>query len=656
MRCLLTIARYSTAHVRLRPYQEQCLDACIDALASGATRIGVSLPTGSGKTTVFISLLSRISGPVANPAALRSLIIVNSVELARQSAEHVANILPNWTVEIEQGSKFKASGLADVTVATYQTLLSNGRITKFDPNTIKAVIVDEAHHAAAPSYRRLLSYFDSDIKAPEPPFVSPPVKHKIPIIGFSATFSRHDGLALGSVFERLVYHRDFLEMIKEQWLCNVRFTSVKADIDLKSVTVNSRTGDFNPSSLAQVVNTETVNELVVRTWIDRASTRKSTLIFCVNISHVVALTRTFRGYGIDARYVHSGTPAAERKALIASFKAGEFPVLVNCAILTEGADIPNIDCVVIARPTRSRNVFAQMIGRGMRLSKGTGKMDCRIIDFVDSMNRVLGVVSIPTLFGLDPDEITIDDESLDSLETRATESIALDSRDDIPEPTSVTYVDYEDPFALVEESYGTRHISAISKNAWVGCGDDIYVLECLGKGYVRVELVQGAEHANVHYRGYYTPAMLDKLTAASFKLSPYMRSRAILTAESLDDAIRGCDTYVQAKIARGEMSSRLLRSANWRKKSASDSQKQLIAKRWRARASGHNGFSSDEEKEKKIGSLTKGQAANILTRLKHGAQSRFEKKLKENNRILDALRKERDRMAREVVKVGPLPC
>jgi hypothetical protein len=130
-------------------------------------------------------------------------------------------------------------------------------------------------------------------------------------------------------------------------LCNVRFTSVKADINLKSVTVNSRTGDFNPSSLAQVVNTETINELIVRTWIDRACTskssklfcllirtlsakRKSTLIFCVNISHVMALTTTFRGYGIDARYLYSETPMAERKALVASFKAGEFPVLVNC--------------------------------------------------------------------------------------------------------------------------------------------------------------------------------------------------------------------------------------------------------------------------------------------------------------------------------------
>lgn len=183
-------------------------------------------------------------------------------------------------------------------------------------------------------------------------------------------------------------------------LCNVRFTSVRANIDLKNVTINARTGDFNPTSLAHVVNTETVNDLVVRTWLDRAgtaphvlvgtspltaiffllsATRKSTLVFCVNLAHVRDLTGAFRKHGVDARYIYSKTPAAERRTLIDSFKGGRFPVLINCgtlifssgffvlcltcrpAILTEGADIPNIDCVVLARPTRSRNLFAQMV-------------------------------------------------------------------------------------------------------------------------------------------------------------------------------------------------------------------------------------------------------------------------------------------------------
>jgi ATP-dependent helicase IRC3 len=122
----------------------------------------------------------------------------------------------------------------DSTVATYQTLLQPTRLAKFDPKHLKAIIVDEAHHSASPScalnvyfclslsnswsrYRRLLSHFDADIKNPDTEFQPPALTHKIPIIGFSATFSRHDGLALGSVYQKIVYHQDFLQMIKEQW-------------------------------------------------------------------------------------------------------------------------------------------------------------------------------------------------------------------------------------------------------------------------------------------------------------------------------------------------------------------------------------------------------------------------------------------------------
>ncbi|KAJ7634254.1 P-loop containing nucleoside triphosphate hydrolase protein [Mycena polygramma] len=648
----LALRRFSSLpDVVLRPYQEQCMLACTEALESGASRIGVSLPTGSGKTTVFISLLSRLAAPPSNPRASRSLIVVNSIELARQSAEQVARLFPDWTVEIEQGNKHQASGLADITVATYQTLRRPERVKKFNPASLKAIVIDEAHHAAAPSYRRLLANFDTDIKHPDADFQPPALAHKIPIIGFSATFSRHDGLALGSVFERIVYHRDFLEMIKEQWLCDVRFTSVHANIDLKSVTVNSRTGDFSPTSLAQVVNTETVNHLVVKTWLDKAgSTRKSTLVFCVNVAHVEALTQTFRGFGIDARYVFSGTPMAERQALIASFKAGKYPVLINCAILTEGADIPNIDCVVVARPTRSRNVFAQMIGRGMRLSPTTNKTDCRIIDFVDSTNRVSGIMSVPTLFGLDPDAVSIEDETTESLERLADKSIALDSRDEIPEPRSVTYKDYDNPFSLVNAGSAAPQIARMSRHAWVGCGGDVYVLECLGKGHIRIERVEDED--GEYFQAHYTPA-IDGATAASLKIVPFLRKRHILKAANLSDAVRGCDTYATAKVVFGQMALGLLRSARWRQAPASDTQKQLVAKRW-----GKRTFDSDsdaESKAEKIRTLTKGEAANIITRLKHGAQARYEKKVKVAAKTAQKSEKELLRRAREDVRVGPLP-
>lgn len=141
----------STLSITLRPYQEACIQSCLDAIKSGHSRIGVSSPTGSGKTTMFVSLMARLESPPGRPSATRSLVIVNSIELVRQTAENVRALFPNLTVEVEQGARNNASGVADITIATYQTLLRPERLAKFQPDRMKAVIVDEAHHAAAPS-------------------------------------------------------------------------------------------------------------------------------------------------------------------------------------------------------------------------------------------------------------------------------------------------------------------------------------------------------------------------------------------------------------------------------------------------------------------------------------------------------------------------
>lgn len=487
---------------------------------------------------------------------------------------------------------------------------------------------------------------------------------KLPIFGFSATFSRHDGLALGSVFERIVYHRGFLDMIKEQWLCNVRFTTVKANIDLRGVTINTHSGDFSATSLAHVINTETLNKLVVQTWLDRAaSDRKSTIVFAVNVAHVRELTQTFQSAGVDARYLYAGTPIPERNALIDGFKAGAFPVLINCALLTEGTDIPNIDCVVIARPTRSRNVFLQMIGRGMRLSPNTGKQDCHVIDFVDSTNRIVGIVNAPTLFGLDP-ETVVDHTSVQELEARAEaanreeSSVPLahptgDNRLSVPDPKSVTYVDHDNPFALFNQSIETSpHMVQLSRNAWVDCGEGIYVLECLGKGHIRIEPV--SDDGETHFRAHYTPTIHPE-TASALNISKFRTNRKILDASSLGDALRGCDTYVSENVLKGWSSLALSRTAKWRQGPASPAQKLVVAKRWGyVNKSVQDDPSNADSFPERLKNITKGDAAYIITRLRHGAQRRYVKKVVAHRKHEAAQKKEKQRQAREHVRVGPL--
>jgi len=301
---------------------------------------------------------------------------------------------------------FHGSGTADITVCSVQSLLRSDRLSKFNPEWAKLILIDEAHHAAAPTYLKILDYFGASTE-----------ETKAVVIGVSATLSRLDGLKLGVALDEIVYHRDYIEMIGEKWLSEVKFTTVQTDIDLRTVR-NNKFGDFSIGPLSRAVNTTNANEVTVRAWLDRAKDeRKSTLVFCVDLEHVRDMTNTFRQHGVDARFITSKTQLSDRHALIQQFKNREFPVLVNCGIFTEGTDIPNIDCVLLARPTRSRNLMVQMIGRGMRLY--AGKRDCHVIDMVGSV-KTHGVVTTPTLFGLDPTEI-VSEETADGLRQRAEE-------------------------------------------------------------------------------------------------------------------------------------------------------------------------------------------------------------------------------------------
>lgn len=187
--------------------------------------------------------------------------------------------------------------------------------------------------------------------------------------------------------------RDFVDMIGEKWLSNVIFTTVRSKADVSGVK-RGPAGDFQVGDLSRAVNTPEANGITVRAWLARAAGRKSTLIFCVDLTHVSDLTATFRRHGIEANFVTSDTPKRVRSERLDGFRNRQFPVLLNCGVFTEGTDIPNIDCIVLARPTKSRNLLVQMLGRGMRLYPG--KENCHVIDMVASLEA--GVVTTPTLY------------------------------------------------------------------------------------------------------------------------------------------------------------------------------------------------------------------------------------------------------------------
>ncbi|CCH42846.1 ATP-dependent RNA helicase [Wickerhamomyces ciferrii] len=188
-------------------------------------------------------------------------------------------------------------------------------------------------------------------------------------------------------------------MVSRKYLCDAKVTTVKLkDADLAEVQTTISGGDYALPSLAREVNKIENNKLVVDTYLNLVETRgiKSTLVFAVDIKHVEDLAKLFHDRGVKVDYVTARTSRHYREPAVQRFKNGETNLLINCGVFTEGTDIPNIDSILMVRPTKSKNLLAQMIGRGLR--KHDGKDVCHIIDFVGINNS--DVISLPSLHNL----------------------------------------------------------------------------------------------------------------------------------------------------------------------------------------------------------------------------------------------------------------
>jgi len=567
----------------------------------------------------------------------------------------------------------KASGVADITVASIQSIHSQERIGKFDPADYKLILVDEAHHIVSKAYLEVLEHFGiSDKQQREEEDVE---KKSTPaLVGVSATLSRLDGVALGKVIKHIVYHKDYVEMIGENWLSNVIFTTVSSSADLSKVRKGVG-GDFSTSQLSRAVNQDHINLITVKAWQNKAEGRKSTIVFCVDLDHVDSLTTMFRQHGIDARFVSGDTPKKIRSDRLDAFKRREFPVLVNCGVFTEGTDIPNIDCVLLARPTKSRNLLVQMIGRGMRLHPG--KEDCHIIDMVASLRT--GIVTTPTLFGLDPSETitSMDPEKLRKLRERketekerqaVLDSVKADPRvmgKKVPEfAGSITFKSYESISDLIEDSSDERFIRAISPNAWVNVGADKYILSNGTMGdWITLERIAPLPTSPTSLTSPTTTAR-DPFSSPTWKVtltsklsspaasstpthkptSPFARPRTLLQSSTFEAAVNGADTYASTHFFSGFISL-YLPNAKWRDTPASQAQLDYI-----------NKF-READRKLEYGDVTKGKVGDMITKLKFGAKGRILEAVKQRRkeeRAREVASEWERKIERERVRVGPV--
>jgi len=379
--------------MELRPYQREALNAAKREWLAGVSRQVLVLATGLGKTVVFAALRDFLG------IEKRVLAIVNREELAAQAADKIRKWNPTSQVGVEMGDSRSDPG-DDFVVASIQTIgrANSTRLQQFNPDDFGLVIVDECHGAIADSYANVFHHFG---------FLEEQPTHKRLLFGVTATPDRSDGQGLVKYFDKIVYQMDIEEAINAGWLSAVRGFKINTSVDISKV--HTRLGDFDQNELTKAVNTPARNDLVARNWLQYGEDR-STLAFTVDIQHAKDLASAFQNYGVLAQPVWGDDP--HRKEKIASHKAGGIKVLTNCALLTLGYDDPNVSCIVMAKPTKSRLAFTQIVGRGTRLEEGITnlndaleagtplrKKDCIVLDIADTVGKH-SLISLPSLFGM----------------------------------------------------------------------------------------------------------------------------------------------------------------------------------------------------------------------------------------------------------------
>ncbi|KAJ1974308.1 DEAD DEAH box helicase [Dimargaris xerosporica] len=340
--------------------------------------------------------------------------------------------------------------------------------------------------------------------------------------------------------------------------------------------------------------------------------RQSTLVFAVDVAHIHSLAAAFQAHNIDARTLSGQTRREDRVDLLAQFARREFPVLINCAILTEGTDIPAIDCIVMARPTRSAVLYQQMVGRGLRLAPG--KTDCLIIDLVDVLRSRANVITTPSLTGVDPQVILSNDpndsqrllasagEGGDLIASQQLAQDAAQARASAS-PTKVKLHYYEDPFQAQGDCSGDPQLQQLSRYAWVKVSDTLYAVVIQQLYSICVEQTDSQR-----WRGYYRMRRLSRFPTAPTVI--------ITNQPTWTDALEGCDTWI-AKSFKSTVFDQ--RTAPWRQKPASEAQRQELERRKIDLSLVTKGHPE---------ALTKGMASNLILRLSLGAGKAWKKKKK----------------------------
>jgi len=386
----------------LRPYQIEAQQAILEHRRRGIRTQLVSLATGLGKS-VIIATLPRLLGLREGDM---TLVVAHRDELIEQLVEkfHAENL--DAKIGVEKAER-RAPEDSDIVVATVQTL-GDKRLTEFVARfgrRIALFVIDEAHHAAAPSYRAIVDTILAK-------------RSDAMVMGFTATPNRGDGVRLIDVFEKIVYEMDTRKAIDAGYLVPVKSYAVATTTDLDGVA--SRGGDFVIGALAAAVNTVDRNARIVAAYKQHTPGLKA-LVFTASVEHARDVAEEFVANDVKAEWASGDTPRLERERIVRDFRSGKTHVLVNCGLYLEGFDVPSVQVILNARPTKSTTLYTQITGRALRpvdeiagpLSNTASALNRRelieksikpaaiVIDLVDQAHRH-ALVTLASLYGLPP--------------------------------------------------------------------------------------------------------------------------------------------------------------------------------------------------------------------------------------------------------------
>lgn len=340
----------TTKKIDPRPYQQKAAAAIHREWDAGNKKTLVVMPTGTGKTIVFASI---VNDQVEKGEHV--LILAHREELLQQASDKLKMVMGLETaLEKAQSSALDSDKM--VVVASVQTLSKQNRLMKYPRDYFGTIIIDEAHHTAAKTYKGILEHF-IDAK----------------VLGVTATPDRSDMKSLSDIFDSLAFEYKLPDAIREGYLCKINTKTIPVEVDISKVHINA--GDFSAQDLGNVLDLylDTIADAIVRECQNR-----KTVIFTPLVRISKRLCNILNKRNFKTAEVNGAS--ADRKDVLKGFDNGEYKALTNAMLLTEGWDCPTVDCIICLRPTKSRSLYAQIVGRGTRLCEG--KKNLLVLDFL----------------------------------------------------------------------------------------------------------------------------------------------------------------------------------------------------------------------------------------------------------------------------------